>query len=488
MIYNINPATNKGNLESTLTFTRDQRIAYDELIEFINSPWNEDDYKRALIGPAGTGKTFLVRALIKNCKLSYSVIGLSAPTHKACRVLNEAIHIGGVKINTLQSDLGLRVNFNMENFDINHPPFDPRGKIKIDNYSIYIVDEASMINRGLAIFLEKTCKSNACKILYIGDASQLPPVGERYSSAFRGVKSYTLKEIVRQEEDNPVKPLLDILRKDIDNKTFNFLGYIQKVPSYFDDSMTKGYAVLPQQDFERIMYNNFNDPQLTTNVDFAKVVAFTNPCVSSWNKFIRNAIIQDSDKSIITKHDLIISYTTIVNKFNEAVIKNSEDYILYEVVNYVHPRYELNGFLVRFTSIHGGITTTPLFIVDHKDRYSIQKYLQIANNLINEAKTSNSKVRAQKWREYYEFKESCLLLIDIVNRNGEKLYTRDLDYGFALTSHKSQGSTFDTVFVDVNDIVFDKYGNMYSDVDGINRRLYVACSRCKNKLYLRYGR
>lgn len=149
-------------------FTDDQRKAYSTLIEFINSPYDVNDCKRALVGAAGTGKTYLVKALIKNCGLSYSTIGLAAPTHKACRVLNESIQIPNVKVNTLQSDLGLRLNFDVEKFDIDNPPFDPKGRIKIGNYQLYIVDEASMINRGLAMFLEKTCKTNKCKIIYIG--------------------------------------------------------------------------------------------------------------------------------------------------------------------------------------------------------------------------------------------------------------------------------------------------------------------------------
>ena len=57
---------------STLGFTNDQQNAYAGLIEFINSPYNENDYKRALVGAAGTGKTYLVKALIKNCGYSYS--------------------------------------------------------------------------------------------------------------------------------------------------------------------------------------------------------------------------------------------------------------------------------------------------------------------------------------------------------------------------------------------------------------------------------
>ena len=125
--------------------------------------------------------------------------------------------------------------------------------------------------------------------------------------------------------------------------------------------------------------------------------------------------------------------------------------------------------------------------MDHSDSFTIAKYCQISNALVTAAKSSSIKLRAQKWREYYTFRESCLLLTNIANHQGKIIYPRDLDYGFALTAHKSQGSTFDTTLVDVNDIVYNKYGIPYTDAEEINRRLYVACSRCKNKLYLRFG-
>ena len=236
---------------------------------------------------------------------SYSLIGLSAPTHKACRVLGESIHISGIKVNTIQSDLGLRLNFDIDKFDPNNPPFDPKGKIKIGNYKLYIVDEASMINSRLCIFLEKTCVSNKCKIIFIGDNSQLAPVGEKYSSAFRNIKNYSLKQIVRQGEDNPVSYLLELLRYDINHKTYKFLNHIQRFKEQFNADYTKGYQVCDANTFNQTVYNNFNDEELTRNVDYAKVISYTNLNVSSWNKFIRNSIIADADKSILTKNDLI---------------------------------------------------------------------------------------------------------------------------------------------------------------------------------------
>ena len=461
-------------------FTNDQMKAYRALIEFINNPYNVNDYKRALIGAAGTGKTYLVKAIIKNCGLSYSTIGLAAPTHKACRVLNESIQIPNVKVNTLQSDLGLRLNFDVEKFDIDNPPFDPKGRIKIGNYQLYIVDESSMINRNLLMFLEKTCKTNKCKIIYIGDATQLAPVGEKYSSAFKGIKTSSLNQIVRQGEDNPISYLLDLLRYDVEHKTKNRYK--------FNDDNTKGYQVCNPREFEHLVQINFSDEELTRNIDYVKVIAYTNNTVSAWNKFIRNAIISDSEKSVITKNDLIISYVTLVNQFNDCIIKNSEEYVLKDVVNDTHPKYNLKGFMVRFIAIHGGAVTSPIFVIDHKDNFTIQMYVKLSNELIQAAKTASIRVRSQRWKDYFSFKESCLLLTNIINPVTRKIeFGRDLDYGFSLTAHKSQGSTFNTSFVDVNDIVFDKYGNPYADAEEINRRLYVACSRSKNKLYLKYG-
>ena len=473
---------------TTLGFTDDQRNAYNELISFIDSAYNENDFKRALVGPAGTGKTYLVKAIIKNCHLSYSTIGLAAPTHKAARVLSESIGLINVKINTLQSDLGLKLNYDNDNFDVNNPPFDPRGRIKIGQYQLYIVDEASMINRSLTTLLEKTCKTNKCKLIYIGDSHQLPPVNELYSPALRGVKISSLKQIVRQEETNPVGYLLNLLRYDIEHRTFKFLEHISRFKENFNEGNTQGYKVCSSREFTELVTINFNDEELTRNVDYCKIIAYTNAVVSSWNKLVRGVIIKDAEKSIITKNDLILSYITIVNQFNEGIIFNSEDYILQDVVNYTHPQYELKGFLCRFIAIHGGKTTTPLFVVDHTDKFTMAKYMKLSEQFINNAKSAGSKTRAQRWREYYAFKESCLLLANIITSNGTMLYPRNLDYGFALTSHKSQGSTFDTVFVDVNDIVYTKNGTPHGNAEQINRLLYVACSRCKNKLYLRYGR
>lgn len=51
-----------------------------------------------------------------------------------------------------------------------------------------------------------------------------------------------------------------------------------------------------------------------------------------------------------------------------------------------------------------------------------------------------------------------------------------------------QGSTYDSVFVDVNNMVYDRMGHPYANQDDLLRRLYVGCSRARKELILSYGR
>lgn len=479
---------NKKEDKQSITFTKDQEVAIDDLISFIAAPWSDKDYIRGLCGPGGSGKTFVTKYIINNCKYSYSVIKCAAPTHKACRVLASAI--GNIKnVDTIQSTFGLRLDLRLEDFDPEKPQFNPIAGPKLENIRLLIVDEASMIPMKLVKYIVDTCKKLNIKIIFQGDTYQLPPVGEKQSYAF--VKCYKinyLNEIVRQKDNNPIRDILDILREDIKNKTYRFLEYISKNRnnSYFNE-LNEGYIICGKDRFRELINKSFSDEEYTKNIDMYRIIAYTNNCVSSWNNYIRSNIIKDNNKAIITKNDLIMSYETIVDEYLSTIINNSEEYIIKDIVNYVDDKYNFKGFLVKFQMIHGGFITKPLFIIDHKDKFTIQKYDKVITELINIAKNSSAATRGSKWRDYYNFKKKYLLACNIINRNGKIIYSRDIDYGFAISAHKSQGSTYDNVFVDINNMVFDSNNIPYSNQDELLRRLYVACSRSRKNLILCYG-
>ena len=130
-----------------------------------------------------------------------------------------------------------------------------------------------------------------------------------------------------------------------------------------------------------------------------------------------------------------------------------------------------------------------MFIIDHRDKYTVLKYHKIVTELITAAKNSNGRsIRVNRWKQYYDFKKKYLIATNIKDSYGNTIHSRDIDYGFAQTSHRSQGSTYDVVFVDVNDMIFNKNNIPYNNQDELLRRLYVACSRARKKLILCYGK
>ena len=469
---------------SAINFTKDQQIAIDGILDFIAKPFSKNDYIVGLIGAGGTGKTFITNYIINNCKLSSSVIKCTSSTHKACRIFSEALN--GKTVDTIQSTFGLRLDLKLEDFNPANPQFNPTATPKLNNINLLLIDESSMLPAKLVTFICNKCKELRIKIIFIGDDSQLAPVNEKESIAFKRCnKLYKLTEIIRQDSKNPIKDLLNMLRKDINDKSFTFLSYIMKNKGIINyNEKGEGFTICDINKFKELININFSNEEYTKNIDMYRVVAYTNNCVSSWNNYIRNNIIKNADKSIITKNDLIMSYETIVNEFMEVIINNSEEYIINDIVNFVDNTYGFKGFLIKFQLVHGGKITKPLFILDHTDRSTILAYYNALNDLINDAKNATGGTRVKKWKKYYDFKKSYLLASNIISKDNKILYKRDIDYGFSITAHKSQGSTYDVVFVDINDMIFDKNKLMYNDINDMLRRLYVACSRARKELIL----
>lgn len=483
-----NSTENKRD-KGVVQLTKGQDEALRGIVDFINKPYDEKRFVYGLTGAAGTGKTFIINAILRKCRMSKTHIKCTSPTHKACRVFSEAV---GLKVDTIQSTFGFRLNLNLENFDYNNPAFRPISAPKLDDIQLLICDEASMLNQNLVNYMIKKCSELSIKLLYIGDASQLAPVNESKSTAFlRCNKVFNLTEIVRQGEGNPILILLDLLRYDIDNVKYSsrrFLDYINKnrSKSVFN-SNGEGFHICSPKEFTNDIRVRFNDEEYTRNIEMFKIVAYTNDCVAQWNSFVRTNIIADNERGIITKNDLIMSYQTIVDEFNGIIINNSEEYIIKEISNFTDAKYGFKGFMIKFQMVNGGGTTRPLFIIDHTDKFTILKYINTLDELVTEAKKASGGTRASKWKAYYDFKKTYLISTNI-KRGDDILYQRDLDYAFTITAHRAQGSTYDNVFVDLNNMIYTSRGSLYANYEDMLRRIYVACSRARKELVISFGK
>lgn len=457
------------------TPTPQQNQAINFLCDFVNSK----DLLAVLNGYAGTGKTYLLKHFLNN---NYKqVCCVTAPTHKAVRVIENVL---GKKGKTLQSLLGLRMNTDLENFNISNPSFDPLGNEYIKNYKLIIIDECSQVNESLFNLIKLKSQQYNTKVLFVGDFCQLPPVKELLSKTANINLKFELTEIIRQNTTNPLLILLDLIRNDILHNTNDFLPYLIKNRSNIVNH--EGYLLLNDVNFKTALSKYYKHDNFTNNTEFIRTVAWTNKCVGEWNIFIRNLIF-DNPKDILHEHDLLTAYNTIVDDFNSAIITNSEDYVVSTIRPYTDSTkiatfaVNLKNIYTKDNALYSGMETATLKIVNPKDKDGFVKFYSYLSALHFRAINSNPTNRQSNWRNYYDFKNKhlSLLTFNLGENNNKALVKKDIDYGYALTVHKSQGSTYENIAIDLNDILYHKASGILSKKEK-DKLIYVALSRAKN--------
>ena len=88
-----------------------------------------------------------------------------------------------------------------------------------------------------------------------------------------------------------------------------------------------------------------------------------------------------------------------------------------------------------------------------------------------------TKQYSMNWGNYYNLYNSFSIPFDLFYEN-RLIKKKTFDYGYCITSHKSQGSSYNNIFVDIKDI--------NKCIDDVERRQmqYVAISRTFNDVYI----
>lgn len=463
-------------------------------LEFLDKAeqwYYSDKLAFTLMGYAGTGKTYILKYFLD--KIVKQPTCVTAPTHKAVRVIEEATQRKG---KTLQSLHGLRPNTNLETFSPDNVQFDSLGIVYMANYKLIVIDECSMVNKALHQINLNRAKYYKVKILYVGDPAQIPPINESISPCFLIEDKHELTEIIRQDEDNPIIPLLQHLRNDIKNDGNTFFDYLKKNPKQIN-SKGEGYKCVDLPHFNRGAFEIFKSDEFSNNPDYARITAWKNDTVLYHNNIIRNVLAHyyHNEKEIVYDpsfkvdvidiNDLLIGYKTIVDEFNKPMLINSEDYIVNDIIK----RQSDNNyacFSVQIAQRTLAINTMTLNIVDHKDP-SFKIFYEMTKSLYYNARFAKGIERSKRWKEYFEFKDRNLCLTAFPILDGDTIATtipKDIDYGFALSAHKCQGSTIQNMFINVKDMMYWKNGNIVANnkylpdaVSTRNRLLYTAISR-----------
>ena len=411
-------------------FTDDQQAAYDAVYDRLA----RGERYTGLRGYAGTGKTFLVSRLVEQLVEEDCTVTVCAPTHKAVQVLSEELGEAPVEMQTLHSFLGLRLS----------PTEDGEYELVHDEgcdftEGVVIVDEASMIGREEWKHIEDT--SGFVQWLFVGDPAQLPPVNEDPSPAL-DVPGPTLETIHRQAADNPILELATQIRTEADGR----------FGSTFENG--KGVAITRNRDeFLDSVLRAFDTDAFQADATHARLLAYRNKTVRRYNREIRTARYGTDADRFVEREWLVATETW----FHEGVprLTNSEEVrVKTATVDTFEAddQSEWKTWKLKVRTPGRGLTRTAYVL--HEDEF--ERY-ENALEKRREAATEDG----SKWDRYYELRER---------------FAR-VDYAYATTVHRAQGSTFDTVFVDHRDLQACR---------GEERQalLYVAVTRPARRLAL----
>lgn len=462
-----------------MKLTKEQEAVFDQIKEFIREGLPYQIF--ILKGYAGTGKTTLVRFLLKwMSELKKFEPVLLASTGRAAKVLQsksghpaftvhshiysfEVLEESGTTSDGKKGQLSL-------NFSLKSPTYKTP-------QTIYIVDEASMLSHlsnnqntftrfgsgSLLRDLFEFVGSN--KIIFVGDPAQLPPVkGENafspaLSAAFlekdlkKAAKEVELTEILRQRKGHPILSLATRLREIINTRRY---------PDWTIEMEFSGTSI----------YRHFGQARMITKYlevvgeewDQAIILTHSNKQAYYLNKNIRKRIFDNRPPHHLQKGELLM----VAQNSYYVPLANGDQV----VVRKIKPAGKKAGFFfldVEVESIHNSENHKTLLLHDFlfQPDANLDPERQRAL-LIDFDKRICAKGIVRNSKEYKEAMVSDPYL--------NALRTK---FGYAVTCHKSQGGEWPHVFINLSNTL-----NFLPPEERF-RWLYTAVTRAQKSLNLK---
>lgn len=282
-----------------------------------------------------------------------------------------------------------------------------------------IIDEASMLERDLWDLVQQLSKN--CKFLLVGDKYQLPPVQSKFDP-FATYPVSELTEVVRQSDSGFLKEINNSKEGVINNTLYipqenNCIHYLHSIGDVY--KLLKTFT----NDDKALAYTNDRSIKLANGIRQLqnKPSEFQVGDPVSPKNYCESI---GSDKyKVFTGQDL-----TIATIGDEEVLQLGN--------------YDITFKMMTFNEARG----TYAVPTDYK-------YVQLVIKAL---------AKAKDWVHYFQAKEKLV----------------DLRFNEASTIHCAQGSTYDRVFIHLDDLLTCKAHSVKS------RLLYVALSRAKHDVYI----
>ena len=492
----INFIPNDGQTEALIT-----------IADFLDH--NNPDRTLVLSGSAGTGKSSVTKILLgyieQNRKLHYGV-SLATPTHKAKATLKRLSGSEGkYPVSTMHSMLGLRPNVDIVEFDAKNIEFlldDSFLYEEIPTGMLYIFDESGMIPDDLYDYIIKVLlqkdESIPTKIIFLGDAKQLSPVDQdSISRVFTAPDvQVNLNKVERVVDGNVILETVTELR-DHSAEIFETITNNKSGIIVYNDP----------KEFMRTLRDKYRVAIEKGDTDDVKMLCYTNKRVNQFNYALCNALDMKDPLQIggfyMGNSNYISPWTTskastIYKEFlkprgvtdpsfrflHKPSVYNGSDYILLykeKISINLNDRIlgSVGGFYIEMLDVvEGKISALKMLDPDlPKSTYDelARSIERLRLNAID--KSVPKSVRNSFWKYYFNLQNSFTSLYDLVYE-GRVIRKADFVTGYALTVHRSQGSSIREVFIDADDLKKCKLD------ENLRQLQYVACSRAREYIHI----
>lgn len=459
-----------------------QKSALYELEKFI------EDYgtEITLSGYAGTGKSTIIGIFSKwlDHRIGRGNIVYTAPTHRANVITKQ--NNPNANVYTLSALFGFTpdtdIAMEQGSLDLRELKFRSKNQVKYEPGQLIIIDEASMVQDGLYEYIQKIVAKDGVSVIYVGDSAQLRPVkSDHISKVFTsdGVPQITLTKVERTG-DNPILKEATRLRRG-------------EGLSYQTDINDKGQGVLYTSD-DAIIDKNLK--QIVTSEEFNadplhfRVLTATNAAVSAYNSKIRSLRYGKFAKPFV-KGDIIMGYSNKLRKPDGSYkLVNSGDYVIQNITD-TTVKFKTDKGDIEFKAFKLSIRPTGSTIMDDFQITVIDKnepdsklfeIVEYKDRLWRMAKEAKQNKQISKYRDLvqmaFNIDNELNITKNLEDNQGRLKIRKAIDYGYAQTVWKSQGSTYSKVLILSNEIDTFGYGK---DVMQLRNELrYVAVSRAKN--------
>lgn len=448
------------------TPTEDQHEALKDLSKFLVDQENEQIF--LLKGYAGTGKTTIISTLVKNLSKLRLKASLIAPTGRAAKVMG---NYSGKQAQTIHKC-------------IYFPQKNSKGGVnfvqKDNKYrnTVFIVDEASMIpdfssgddlfsgNSLLDDLVEFVFSGENCRLMFIGDTAQLPPVKAELSPALdqdilsrkyhTKVIPIELTSVVRQELDSGILRNATEMRNGLqhefsDSFKFNLKGQNDLV------RLIDGYEIM---DAINSAYENDGHEETA-------IVVRSNKRANQYNQQIRQRILMREGEIAVGDFLMVVKNNYFwLKPTSEAGFIANGDIIEIKKMRGI---YDLYGF--RFAKIKAQM-------VDYPEMNAFETVIlldTLESNSPSLPYKESQKLYQEVIKDYADIKSKYKKFLKV--KNNEFFNALQVKFSYAMTCHKSQGGQWNTVFVE------QPYLPEGLDENSL-RWLYTACTRAKSRLFL----